>query len=97
MLNIDASYDGTWMKRGHTPLVGMGVIIEVCKRFIFDFEVMCKYCHACEMKEKPLKKKKITEEDFKTRWLNRKSKCSINCHGTSGGMKAEGAVRMCQR
>ena len=27
--DIDISYDGTWMKRGHTSHIGMAVIIEV--------------------------------------------------------------------
>ena len=39
VLNIDISYDGSWMKRGHTSNVGLGVIIEVCTGFIVDFEV----------------------------------------------------------
>ena len=41
LLNIDISYDGSWMKRGHTSHMGMGVIIEVCTGFIVDFEEFC--------------------------------------------------------
>ena len=28
ILNVDISFDGTWMKRGHVSNVGMGVVIE---------------------------------------------------------------------
>jgi len=35
-LNIDISYDGTWQKRGHTSLIGMGFIIEVNTGHIVD-------------------------------------------------------------
>ena len=63
-LLIDISYDGSWMKRGHTSKIGMGVIVEVCIGFIVDFKVPSKGCAICSHKENLLDKKKITEEKF---------------------------------
>lgn len=40
-LKIDVSYNGSWMKRGHTSMIGMGAIIEVYTGFIVDYEVLC--------------------------------------------------------
>lgn len=94
ILNIDISYDGSWMKRGHTSNVGMGVIIEVCTGFVVDYEVMSRYCMMCTMKGNQLKKKKITNEEF-TAWKTKhQADCTKNFEGSSGAMEPEGARRM---
>lgn len=92
-MKIDVSYDGSWMKRGHTSRIGMGVVIEVRTGFIVDFEVLSKFCHACSQREARLREKKITQEQFDT-WKTTHNDCKKNYEGTSGGMETEGAVRM---
>lgn len=61
----DISNNGTWMKRGYTAKIGIGVIMEVCTCFILDWEVLSKYCVVCERKERALEKKEIDQETFK--------------------------------
>lgn len=97
ILNIDVSYDGTWMKPGHSSKIGLGLVIEVCTGFVVDFEILSEYCSACCLQEDKLKNQKITEEAFRT-WKTRHAEnCTKNYEGTSGAMEAEGAVRMFQR
>lgn len=40
VLNIDVSYDGSWMKRGHTSKFGMGIVTEVCTGYVVDFQIV---------------------------------------------------------
>lgn len=94
VLNIDILYDGSWVKRGHTSKVGIGVIIEVCTGFVVDYEVLSKHCFHCSRQEGKLKAKKITEEEFRTWNTTHERVCTRNYEGTSGGMEAKGSTRM---
>ena len=93
-LLTDISYDGSWMKRGHTSKIGMGVIIEVCTGFIVDFEVLSKGCALCSHKENLLDEQKITEDEFMVWKILHDENCAKNYEGTSGGMEAKGAEIM---
>lgn len=98
VLKIDGSFDGTWMKRGHTSKVGMGVIIEIYTGFIIDFELLCKYCYHCNLKKYQLRTKKITQDEYK-RWKTKHDdgECTINYEGPSGGMEVEAVRRLFSR
>ena len=44
MLELAVSYDGTWMKRGHTSKFGCCAVIDVETGLVIDFHVMSLYC-----------------------------------------------------
>lgn len=44
IINISVSYDGTWHKRGHTSIYGLGIVIDVLTGLVIDYEVLSKYC-----------------------------------------------------
>ncbi|KAJ4438160.1 hypothetical protein ANN_14099 [Periplaneta americana] len=52
VINIGVSYDGTWMKRGHTSKYGLGLVIDILTGLVLDFEIMSKYCSTCKKTEK---------------------------------------------
>ena len=53
-IDIAVSFDGSWHKRGHTSLYGLGCVIELTTGYVIDYEVLSKYCRACSMTEKEL-------------------------------------------
>ena len=94
ILNINVSYDGTWMTRGYQSHIGCGFVIETDSGIVVDFEVLCNYCDVCETK-----KGKLSETDFQEWHENHVSseKCHKNFEGKSGEMEKEGALRLWQR
>ncbi|GFX31498.1 uncharacterized protein TNCV_1780941 [Trichonephila clavipes] len=55
--DLSASFDGTWLTRGHTSLIGVGCVIDMLTGYVVDFEVMilsdgdCKtFNYLCEKK-----------------------------------------------
>ena len=92
-LDIDISYDGSWMKRGHTSHLGIGIIIEVCTGFVIDFEILNKFCSVCASKENLRKENKISEDYFVVWRIMHDDKCSKNFEGTSAAMEQEAASR----
>lgn len=81
MVNIEVSYDGTWMTRGHKSHIGIGFVMEVTTGTVIDMEVLCNHCRTCNQQEK--NKEEVKEH-----------KCQRNYNGKSGAMEAEAAVRM---
>ncbi|KAJ4425367.1 hypothetical protein ANN_27982 [Periplaneta americana] len=59
VINIGVSYDGTWMKRGHTSKY---VVIDILTGLVLDFEIMSKYCSTCEKTEK---KMDVASDEYK--------------------------------
>ncbi|KAA0203452.1 hypothetical protein HAZT_HAZT002469 [Hyalella azteca] len=53
-LDLDVSFDGTWMTRGHKSHIGIGCVIELETGFVLDFEVLSNFCQECFKKEKAL-------------------------------------------
>ena len=52
MLNIEVSFDGTWLTRGHRSHIGVGFVIEVYTGIIIDVIVLCNYCRYCDGEKK---------------------------------------------
>ena len=50
--DIDVSFDGSWMTRGHRSHVGMGAVIEADLGIIVDIEVLCNMCTTCTAQKK---------------------------------------------
>ncbi|GFU79832.1 uncharacterized protein TNCV_1000091 [Trichonephila clavipes] len=40
--DLSVSFDGTWLTRGHTSLIGVGCVIDMLTGYVVDFEVMSK-------------------------------------------------------
>lgn len=47
VIDVVVSYDGTWHKRGHTCLYGIGFAIDILTGLVIDFEILSKYCSKC--------------------------------------------------
>ena len=92
ILNIDVSFDGTWLTRGHKSHIGAAFVIDIPSGLAVDFEVLSNFCRLCKI-NKEKRDKKSFEEWYKTH----SGKCHLNFSGLSGAMEAEGAVRMWRR
>ncbi|GFU86694.1 uncharacterized protein TNCV_2881141 [Trichonephila clavipes] len=44
VIDITVLYDGTWQKRGHSSLYGIGIVIDILTGLIIDYEILSKYC-----------------------------------------------------
>ena len=83
VLDIAVSYDGTWMKRGFTSLFGVGVAIDILTGLVVDFEVLSKYCHACELQAS----KGLPQAELDAWRLSHREACCINHTGSSKSME----------
>lgn len=95
ILEIAVSYDGSWQKRGHTSLFGIGIVIDLLTGLVVDFYIVSKYCHMCAITQADLGSNspeyKIWEEGHK------KDGCLINYSGSSGGMEQFAALKLWER
>ena len=44
ILNIDVSFDGTWLTRGHKSHIGAAFVIDIPSGLAVDFEVLSNFC-----------------------------------------------------
>ena len=95
ILQVCGSYDGTWHRRGHTSLYGVGIIIDVLSGLVLDFEICSKYCAQCEI----AKKKYDGDDDAFSAWYRNhvKQDCNKNYEGSSGSMEVEAAKKIWSR
>ena len=93
VIDLTASYDGTWQKRGFTSHHGVGVIIEVQTGLVIDYEVLTNYCHACALAENRLS---AGTPEFEA-WQAAHIACDRNFDGSSKAMEAEAARRIWNR
>ena len=92
ILEIDISYDGTWMTRGHRSHVCVGFAMNVTHGFVLDFEVISNFCQECVKK-----KSRSTPEEFTAWKATHQQHCMQNFEGKSGAMEVEAALRLWQR
>ncbi|GFY05496.1 uncharacterized protein TNCV_218781 [Trichonephila clavipes] len=50
--DLSVSFDGTWLTRGHTSLIGEGCVIDMLTGYVVDFKVMSKVCRHCSVAKK---------------------------------------------
>lgn len=50
ILDVEVSFDGSWMKRGHKSHIGIGFAVKVNTGFVLDMDVLCNYCAVCSSK-----------------------------------------------
>lgn len=89
-LNIDVSFDGTWLSRGHKSHIGAGFVIDLSSGIVVDYKILSNYCNACAS----MKKKKDEENFEQWRQTVHAETCQANFSGLSGAMEAETAVRI---
>ena len=84
IIDITVSYDGTWQKRGHTSLFGIGIVIDLLTGLVIDYEILSKYYSECNIAKRDL------GQDSAKFFEGHKPECSKNFVGSSNAteMKA---------
>ena len=52
VIDLNVSFDGSWMTRGHKSLYGIGCVVEVVTGLVIDFAVLSLYCQSCSYASK---------------------------------------------
>ncbi|GFV39190.1 uncharacterized protein TNCV_1157751 [Trichonephila clavipes] len=94
IIDITVSYDGTWHKRGHTSLYGIGIVIDIMTSLVVDFEVLSKYCHEWSMAAKDMGE---ASPEFQIWKSGHSEKCQKNFDGPSGSMEMHAAYILWNR
>ncbi|MPD00256.1 hypothetical protein E2C01_095716 [Portunus trituberculatus] len=90
-LDITATYDGSWRKRGHTSHFYTALVFDDETGIIIDYEVICSFCFVCSTK------KKISQEEWNIWYKSHKPKCHKNLDGTPAAMEAAAVVKLWTR
>ena len=93
ILDLTVSFDGTWMRRGHKSLYGVGFVVEVVTGLVIDYHVMSLYCQSCAIAAAHYGD---NDEEF-DRWREQHTTCSCNYAGSSGAMEKAAAEVMWRR
>lgn len=94
MLDITVSYDGTWQKRGHTSLYGIGTVIDTITGLVVDYEILSKYCHECVVTAHDLHQ---NSAEFAFWYEGHKPNCQKNFDGSSCSMEMCAALAIWNR
>ncbi|GFX71830.1 uncharacterized protein TNCV_2010671 [Trichonephila clavipes] len=92
--DFSISFDGTWLTRGHTSLIGVGCVIDMLTGYVVDFEVMSKVCRHCSVAKNKLGQ---SSAEFSIWYEGHKSECDINHLGSSTSMEMEAALTLWKR
>lgn len=79
ILDIGVSYDGTWLTRGHSSLIGVGCVIDLLTGLCIDAHVMCTYCHVCQTTGSKMQLE--NPEEYAVWEKNHKADCENNFTG----------------
>ena len=93
IINIRVTCDATWQRRGHQSLYGVVVVASWETGKVLDVELLSKFCFECSKKQHL----DPTSPKFLDWWDAHSAFCNCNYKGTSGGMEAEGALRIWER
>lgn len=94
VIDISVSYDGSWQKRGHTSLYGIGAVIDTVTGLVLDYEVLSKYCPECVSATRDLGEKST---EFQIWFEGHKASCQNNFHGSSASMEMNAALVIWKR
>ncbi|GFS01778.1 hypothetical protein ElyMa_006430500 [Elysia marginata] len=95
ILDIAVSYDGSWMTRGHSSMIGIGCVIDVLTGYVVDFHVMSSFCQTCAKTGQKLKE---SNPRAYTQWYEKhKLHCDINYSGSAGMMETHAAELLWSR
>ena len=93
--DIPVTFDGTWMRRGHTSLHGAVTVISLATGQLLDYEVYTKFCHTCTRKRSDVAAGRMTQAEF-TAWYETHQR-AVTTTGSSGSMEVQGARDLWQR
>ncbi|KAL7644095.1 UNVERIFIED_CONTAM: hypothetical protein RMT77_004918 [Armadillidium vulgare] len=89
LMNIEVSFDGTWLTRGYGSLIGLGFVVDVETGIILDYHILSKYCNSCTQ----FKRKKHLNEEEKQAWKEQhKEKCLANHEKEKSSSSMEGKI-----
>ncbi|GFS47980.1 uncharacterized protein TNCV_3599341 [Trichonephila clavipes] len=94
--DIDVTFDGTWLTRGHSSQIGVGCVIDLLTGFVMDFWKLCQNA-ALNVNTQNLVWEKIQQNfmcGMKDIYLH---VLSINHVGSSCAMEQEAALKLWQR
>ena len=91
ILDISVSFDGSWLTRGHTSNMGLGVVVHLITGLALDYAVLCKYCHACTLATQHC------GEGFDAWYNSHKKDCDKNWDGSAAAMEAAIAEKLWKR
>lgn len=80
-LDLTVSFDGSWLTRGHTSLLGLGCVIDSLTGLVLDVLVMSSSCEVCNQ----ARHMKETDPDAYNVWIEYhlgSGKCNNKYHGT---------------
>ncbi|GFU72356.1 uncharacterized protein TNCV_933071 [Trichonephila clavipes] len=91
--DIDVTFDGIWLTRGHSSQIGVGCVIDLLTGFVMYFEIMSKRCIECEHAKSGLEE---NSAEFHVWYEGHISSCAINHVGSSCAMEQEAALKLWQ-
>ncbi|GFX54056.1 uncharacterized protein TNCV_2336921 [Trichonephila clavipes] len=94
--DIDVTFDGTWLTRGHSSQIGVGCVIDLLTGFVMDFLKLCRNA-ALNVNTQNLVWEKIQQNFMCGRRRPYISSCAINHVGSSCAMEQEAALKLWQR
>ncbi|GFV73610.1 uncharacterized protein TNCV_1269901 [Trichonephila clavipes] len=94
VVDISVSFDGSWLTRGHTSLIGIACVIDILTGYVIDFEVMCKVCRNCSVAKRELGE---SSAEYDIWFEGHRKDCDINHSGSSTSMEMEAALIFWER
>lgn len=94
VIDVSVSFDGSWLTRGHTSLIGIGCVIDILTGYVIDFEVMSKVCRHCSQAKREFGE---SSAEYSIWYSGHESVCEINHTGSSGSMEMEAAMVLWKR
>ena len=89
-IEIDVSYDGSWMSRGFSSQYGVGAVIDCISGLVLDISTLSKYCHKCQFAPK--------QEPLLSEWKSsHEHECQKNYSGSSPSMEVGNATILWKR
>ena len=92
VIDLAVSFDGSWMKRGHTSAYGIGCVIDTVTGLVLDLTMLSSYCQACSCAEARHAGRGTAQFQ---RWLTRHANYNKHYDGASDGMEVEAAEILC--
>lgn len=95
VVDTTVTFDGTWMRRGHTSLHGVFSVISWDVGKVLDYQIASKYCQQCAVWTSRRNQGKVTEAEYQ-QFVDR-HECTRTTLVSSGGMEAEAAPILWER
>ncbi|GFX84958.1 uncharacterized protein TNCV_4997891 [Trichonephila clavipes] len=89
VVDISVSFDGKWLTRGYTSLIGIVCVVDILIGYVIDFEVMCKVCPRCSVSKSELGE---SSAEYGIWFEGHRKDCDINHYGASTLMEMEAAL-----